>query len=777
MAQRTESEIKRLRIEVKGVVQGVGFRPFVYHLARSNRLNGYVMNSSSGVVIEVEGAATDAFMASFRRTPPPLARIMSVHTEELSLRGDGDFQIRPSLNLGESTQVSPDASICDDCLSEMLDPGDRRYLYPFINCTNCGPRYTITRAVPYDRPNTTMSPFLMCPACLKEYENPADRRFHAQPNACSLCGPQVLFLRDGRQETGREAVNATIRALKEGLIVAVKGLGGFHLAVDAENAEAVERLRRRKRKNNKAFALMAPDMEHVRRYCRLSPEEEAFLLSRERPILLLRRREDVRMHEQVAPGAPDLGFMLPYTPLHVLLFRQPQEGNPGQCPNFRALIMTSGNMSEEPIIKENAGAAEKLSPLADAFLFHDREIFMRVDDSVVRLDGGRPRFIRRARGYVPVSIFLGEDGPEVLACGADLKNTFTLTQGDSAIVSQHIGDMENLETLEFFEETLNNLKEVYRISPRAIAHDLHPGYFSTRWALEQTGVLRVAIQHHYAHIGSVMAEQGIRKKVIGVALDGTGYGTDGTIWGGEFLVADLRGFERAASFKPIPLPGGEAAVKAPWVMAVSYVKDLFGSDALSYLDALGFLGKFGARTVGNVLKLTENPGLSPQTSSAGRLFDAVSSLLGLRDSNTYEGEAAMALESGASSGRHGRYPFRISEGAHPEIDFSETLTALIQDRIEKRDAGAIAAMFHNTVAQAVCDMVIRISEATGIRQVVLSGGVFQNRLILKEVMEALCRRGLRPCTNEKVPCNDGGVSLGQAYLLRERMKKGDGEIR
>ena len=798
---------RRIGIDVTGVVQGVGFRPFVYTLARSMGLNGFVLNTSEGVRIEVEGDAVDAFVHELLKNPPPLAELTALHTEEMKPNGKQEFLILPSLDQGGTPHLSPDVSICSDCLRELFDVSDRRYLYPFINCTHCGPRYSITVSVPYDRPNTTMAPFVMCDECLREYTDPSDRRFHAQPNACPVCGPGVEYvatsphphpLPDGERinpvrsflgiknndqkaclETsngvkarGSKALEECINALKTGGIVAVKGLGGFHLAAAAENEAAVETLRRRKRKNNKAFALMAPDMEHVKRYCAVSAEEEALLLSRERPIVLLRRHNGTKIPRLVAPNTPELGFMLPYTPLHALLFFHPMPEKEEGEPNFGALVMTSGNLSEEPIQKENDSAMRKLSPLADAFLCHDRGIFMRVDDSVVRSFSGQTFFIRRSRGYVPGSIHLWKDGPEVLACGADLKNTFTLTKGDFAIVSQHIGDMENFETIRFFQETLENLKSVYRVSPVAMAHDLHPGYFSTRWALEQEKIRTWGVQHHHAHIVSVMAEKGLQDRVIGIALDGSGYGTDGTVWGGEFLAADLNGFERLARFKAIPLPGGETAVRNPWMMAISYLLNAAPNDLMASMDELGFTLKFGHENIDNVLRILDKRDLSPLSSGAGRLFDAVASLLGLAHVNTYEGEAAMALEARAVPDVADHYPYDLSGEGPVEIDFSEAIRGVLNDLRKNRDKGIIAAGFHNTVARAVVHMARSIHAKTGLRDVALSGGVFQNRVLLGLVMDGLIQSGLTPHTNTKVPCNDGGISLGQAYLLREHLTRG-----
>ncbi len=762
---------KRLRIEVQGVVQGVGFRPFVYALACEGRLAGFVRNCAAGVEIEVEGERTalDAFVANLRSQAPPLAVIAALSAEEVPLRGEGLFTIMGSREGGRSTHLSPDVSTCDDCRRELADPGDRRYLYPFINCTNCGPRYSITRAVPYDRARTTMAPFALCADCRREYEDPRDRRFHAEPNACPVCGPAVVFSRSERRERGRAAIEAAVALLQEGGIVAVKGIGGYHLAVAAARGEAVRRLRERKRRSNKAFALMAPDIEGIRVFAEVSGEEEALLCSKERPIVLLRRREGAGLPEAVAPGVPEVGFMLPYSPLHFLLFSQKPRGEEGRGANFPALVMTSGNLSEEPVVRDNAAAEEKLAPIADAFLHHDREIFMRVDDSVVRRFGGETVFVRRARGYVPSAISLDGQGPQLLACGADVKNTFTLTTGDAAVVSQHIGDMENLETLHFFEETLANLKGVYRIEPAALAHDLHPGYFSTRWAREQEGVEKYGIQHHHAHVGSVMAEKGIGGKVIGVALDGSGYGEDGTVWGGEFLLADPYGFERLARFRAVPMPGSEAAVRRPWQMALSYLADAFGGEAMEVAERIGLVGRQGSGDVEMVLRIINDRSLSPLTSGAGRLFESLASLIGVGDVNTFEGEAAMALEAAVVPGVEERYRYDFKDGHLAELDFSATVREVVRDLANREGKGTVAARFHNTVAAAVVDTACRLQRETGIADVVLTGGVFQNRCLLGKVIAGLTTGGLRPHFNSRVPANDAGISLGQAFILRARL--------
>ncbi len=779
-----KSSMKCLNISIRGVVQGVGFRPFIHGLATELSVKGYVTNTSEGVVIIAEGDNLETFLERIRTDTPPLARIMSIDISPEEPSGFADFAIRGSRETGSFTLLSPDVSVCDDCLNEMFDKGDRRYLYPFINCTNCGPRYSITRSVPYDRANTTMKVFPMCGKCSDEYGNPSDRRFHAQPDACPVCGPHIsLIATTGVHVDERKApMLEAIRLLKEGMIVAVKGLGGFHIACDATSADAVKRLRERKRRSNKPFALMAPNIEGIKKFCHVSEEEEGLLLSMRRPIVLLEKRGDNTLPDDVSPNNRYIGFMLPYTPLHHLLFRYPAFSE--SISHFDALVMTSGNLSEEPIVIDNDEAVGKLSGIADAFVVHNRDIFMRVDDSVLRSGKAAadrswasaatgPSFVRRSRGYVPDPILLGGDGPDVLGCGADLKNTFTITKGRYAIPGQHIGDMENFETLEFFEETLKNIKSVYRAQPVAIGYDLHPGYLSTRWALGQQGVEKIGIQHHYAHIASVMAEKGITGKVIGVAFDGTGYGEDGTLWGGEFLVSDINGFTRAGHLSYVPLPGGEMAIKEPWRIAVSCVKKAAGKEVIEYLKPAGFIERYGIEKIGTILKICEDKTLSPVSSGAGRIFDAVAALTGVCDRNTFEGEAAIALESVAFDNVEEDYPVDVSFRDPMEIDFSMVILSILKDIEAGRDRGVISSKFHNTVAFAVLAAVMKLSAVTGIREVVLSGGVFQNARLLGSVMKGLRAEGLQVYTNELVPCNDGGISLGQAYIVRERIKTGN----
>lgn len=789
--------VERAQIIVQGVVQGVGFRPFVFTLAESLGLKGYVTNTAEGVLIEIEGNRISDFLRKLKAEAPPLARIADISITGLPIAGYRDFTIRRSIDSGGAgpfTLVSPDVSICSDCFRELYDPKDRRYLYPFINCTNCGPRYTITKSVPYDRPNTTMSSFIMCPECEKEYHDPKSRRFHAQPNACPKCGPKLTFKIQNQPSNdpvggskfkindGQHPTKSAVDMLKQGGIVAIKGLGGFHIACDATNDAAVKKLRERKRKSNKPFAVMSPDIEAIERYCDVSDKERELLLSSIRPIVLLRKKVGRMLSDAVSPNNMYIGAMLPYTPLHYLLFYHSEK----QIPNFHALVMTSGNLSEEPIVRDNDEACEKLSQFVDGFLFHNRDIFMRVDDTVVRIwnsanavngrgtdEGCDPAisFLRRSRGYAPEPILLHDEGPEVLGCGADLKNTFTLTKGAFAIPSQHIGDMENYETLKFFEECLDNLKAVYRVQPTAIVHDLHPGYLSTQWAMSQKTDL-YGIQHHYAHVGSVMAEHGLREKVIGAALDGTGYGTDGNLWGGELLIAGISGFERAGQFKYIPLPGGEAAIREPWRTAISYVMDAFGDKAFEHLECLGFVEKYGTDNIKKIMTIVRSSELSPLASGAGRLFDAVSAMLGICDRNTFEGEAAMALESHTVDGIEDEYQVEHhKKNGYTIVDFSGAISGIIADLLQGIDKEAIATKFHNTVASVIITMVRNLNRITGIKDVALSGGTFQNLYLLNRAMRLLTEAGMNVYVNRHVPCNDACISLGQAYLIRERLKQ------
>lgn len=650
-------------IRVNGIVQGVGFRPFVYHLARSLNLAGEVSNTSSGVRIHAEGPSSvlDAFERDLREKAPPLAHVTEVASEPAPLRGLESFTILVSHGEGKTaTLISPDVAVCADCLREMFDPADRRHRYPFINCTNCGPRYTIIDDIPYDRPKTSMRAFRMCPACQAEYDDPADRRFHAQPNACPVCGPRVsLFDARRRPVETDDPIAAVVDLLLAGHVLAIKGLGGFHLAADALNEEAVALLRRRKHRAEKPFALMVPDLDAAKSLARVSPEEEAPLSSIQRPIVLLDKREDALVAASVAPRNACLGIMLPYTPLHHLILG-PRPGRPATDRPFTALVMTSANMSEEPIVIGNDESFARLSGLADFLLIHDRDIYLRSDDSIVRHAAGAIRPMRRSRGYAPMPVFLNRKLPHVLGVGPELKATVCLAKNDTAFPSQHIGDMENLETEEFFRLTVRHLQRILNIRPEIVAHDLHPDYRSTRLALESTDgstddgdipadAVRIGVQHHHAHIVSCMAEHRVDGPVIGLAFDGTGYGMDGAIWGGEILVAEPHRFERAAHLSYIPMPGGTTAIREPWRMALACLRDAFGPDGVNpdWLRAELPGSPLSRRPASDIALLGRmmDMGLNaPPTSSLGRLFDAVAALAGVRDTVTFEGQAAMELE-------------------------------------------------------------------------------------------------------------------------------------
>ena len=783
---------QRRHIHVRGIVQGVGFRPFVFKLAQSLGLTGYVFNSSSGVTIEIEGgeAEVEEFLATLKADPPQLAEITQIAVSDMETQGDAGFSILGSREeAGEFALVPPDAGTCHACWSDFGDPANRRYGYPFTNCTHCGPRYTIIRDIPYDRATTTMSSFTMCAACQAEYEDPEDRRFHAQPNACADCGPSLLLVKSVASEWMAAATpDAAARAslgncwfqdrdslpilrqaralLLEGKILAVKGLGGFLLACDATNQIAVAELRRRKRRPHKPFALMVRDLAAARRLCELSAQDEASLLSPRRPIVILPRRPGAKLASGIAPGDNTLGIMLPYTPLHYLLFSD----SPLMESEWTALVMTSGNLSEEPIVISNQEAMLQLGGVADWFLLHNRDIATRVDDSVVRSFEGRERVLRRSRGFVPQTIDLGIELQEVLAFGGELKNTFCLTKGHYAILSQHIGDLENYETMQFFAETLANLKHVFKVAPRVAAYDLHPGYMSTRMAMASGIEHKIGVQHHHAHIASCMAENHLQGKVLGVAMDGTGFGTDGTIWGGEFLLADFAGFTRRAHLRNVLLPGGDAAVRQPWRMALSYLRDTFGQQLPSGLSSLQEIDDKQIALVNSMLTRRIQ---TVETSSCGRLFDAVAALLGLASEVTFEGQAAIALEAAADRGIDRHYDFEIQENEPMILDFRPVIAAIVQDLTRGRRAGEISACFHNTLSAAIGEVCGRIGAADGVDRICLSGGSFQNLYLLGRTVVELRRRGFGVFLHAQVPANDGGLSLGQAMIANQRMREGD----
>jgi hydrogenase maturation protein HypF len=747
----------RASVLIEGVVQGVGFRPFVYDRARRHDLAGWVRNDEHGVSIEVEGEQNRvaAFLDGLS-APPPLAVVERQEVTYLAVAGYQGFEIRESTGGEERLAlISPDMTLCADCLRELFNPDDRRYHYPFINCTNCGPRFTIIRDIPYDRPKTTMATFPMCPDCDREYHDPANRRFHAQPNACSVCGPQVQLLEAaGKAVAVADPIAEAIDLLARGKIVAIKGLGGFHLACNAAQEAAVALLRSRKYREDKPFALMCRDFATIERLCVVDDESRRLLVSRERPIVIMQRRTDATVAAAVAPGQGTLGVMLPYTPLHYLLFSD----------GLASLVMTSGNRSDEPIAFRNAEAVEQLSGIADFFLVHNREIQTRCDDSVAKPFRGRPTFMRRARGYVPFPIKLRQGGKSALACGAELKNTFCLTKGNYAFVSHHIGDLENYETMQSFEEGIGLVARLFQIEPAAVVHDLHPDYLATRYALAYArdhNVPALGVQHHHAHAVSCMAEHGLEGPVLAVVLDGTGYGADGTVWGGEFLEATPRSYSRLGHLRTIPLPGGDRAAKEPWRMAAAYLERICGTiDDVS----IPFTRELDQAQWG-VLREAMAAGInSPLCSSMGRLFDAVSALIGVRERNHYEGQAAIELEQMATPEEKGEYAMEIHvEDDQLILDPDPLIAAIIVALIAGEAPPLIAACFHNAVARGVAEMAKRMREATGLSEAVLSGGVFQNHLLMGKTLDLLGEAGFKAYCHHQVPANDGGIALGQAF--------------
>jgi hydrogenase maturation protein HypF len=755
------TKIGRLaRISVRGVVQGVGFRPFIYRLAQEHDLKGWVRNTSGNVEIEVEGdeARLNLFLKDLEAKAPPVSRIENVEVGFSPAKGYRDFSIKESLSRrGHYQLVSPDIATCPDCKKEIFSSVDRRYRYAFTNCTNCGPRFTIIEDIPYDRPKTTMRSFKMCSLCQREYDDPRDRRFHAQPNACPVCGPSLALVdSEGKTVDCADVISTAARLLKEGKILAVKGLGGFQLACNATDDGAVRLLRKRKRRPSKPLAVMMGTIDEVKKHCLVSAEERELLESPQAPIVLLRWKEGSNVAKAVAPKLKYLGVMLPYTPLHHLLMSE--VGLP--------LVMTSGNLSEEPIAKDNDEALRRLKGIADYFLLHNRDIYARYDDSVYMVEDGVPQALRRARGYAPYPIFLPFKAKPVLACGAEDKNTFCLTRDEHAFLSQHIGDMENEETLEHFENTIGLYKKLFRVEPEVIAYDMHPEYLATKYALELgsgANLKMVPVQHHHAHIVSCMVENNVEEPVIGVAFDGTGYGPDGTIWGGEFLVADYKNFKRVGHFEYVPLVGGAAAIKKPYRMALSYLYTLLGEDFKLDGLPLDAVNPAELSVIKQQLKKKIN---LPMTSSAGRLFDAVSALLGVRGEIDYEAQAAIELEmSAADTMDTEAYPFVIdSEDGVGLARLSKLWSALVRDAKDKVSPSLISLKFHHTMAEITTEMCKLVAKESKIKRVALSGGVFQNRLLLNLTIAALQREGFEVLIHRLVPPNDGGISLGQAVI-------------
>jgi len=803
--------IQHIEIIIEGIVQGVGFRPFIHNLAVNHGLKGFVCNNSEGVHIEVFGDESDIkeFIFNIRNNPPPLSVITSFRLKEITDKKEipEKFTIKDSVTLNnKKALISPDIALCEECKSELLDKNNRRYYYPFINCTNCGPRYTIIKDIPYDRKNTSMNSFEMCDECKKEYEDPSNRRFHAQPNACFLCGPQ-LFLTDNkgniildarpkpigtdkqiineRRKITQKIISTVISSLKNGDIVAIKGLGGFHLAVDAENNKAVEKLRERKLRYEKPLAVMSYNFDKIQKYSQIDSYDKLLLESVQKPITLLRKRPKNTLSKSIAPFSDTFGVMLPYTPLHELLLEK----------DFLALVMTSGNISDEPICISNDEALEKLSSIADLFLLHNRDIYFRCDDAVVKninLNSGynsnqdikiitgssiKRIYIRRSRGYVPTPIFINKELPPILAIGAELKNTIALIKKKSVFLSQHIGDLENLETFDYFQNTINHLKNILQIDPVAIAYDLHPEYMNTKWVLENEEYNNLdlfGVQHHHAHIVSCMTENCIDSKVIGFAMDGLGYGTDKAIWGGEVLISDITYFERYSHFSYMPLPGGDLAIREPWRIAIAYLYQTYKDDIFKLKIPL--LKNLDENKIYTIIRMIERNINTQMTSSLGRLFDAVSALLEVKSFVSYEGQAAIELEAllqGTDETSNSFYNYLFDDNNN--ISTESIIKNIVEDIVKKTDRKIISRKFHITIIELLNSIATKIRDERGINEVVLSGGCFQNSFLLKNLYNKLTQNNFVVYTHRLVPPNDGGIALGQAiiagYKYLEKLNK------
>lgn len=762
MKQPSHTSNQRRRIHITGAVQGVGFRPFIYRLALEERLCGWVSNTARGVFIEVEGPAEPLthFMERIKAEKPPHSIIQSIQSEEIPPAGDQHFEIRISEEGGDKTAfVLPDIATCEECLKELFDPANRRYLYPFINCTHCGPRFSIIETLPYDRPHTSMNRFPLCPECEREYNDPVNRRFHAQPNACPVCGPQMeLWDGDGDKiDKGHEAILGAADAIRDGKIVAVKGIGGFHLMVDARNEKTVQRLRSRKRREEKPLALMAPNMETTVAYCEISFEESEWLKAPEAPIVLLKKHPSPSLPplaESVAPGNPNLGIMLPYSPLHHILLHEL---------NF-PIVATSGNLSDEPICIDEQEAKNRLYGIADVFLVHNRPILRPVDDSVMRVVLGRELLLRRSRGFAPLPITYQQELPPILAVGAHLKNTIAINAGKNIFFSQHIGDLETPQAYEAFSEVIGSLQAMYAIEPEKIACDLHPDYISTKYAASLKKPV-VPVQHHHAHIVSCMAEQGIQGPVLGVSWDGTGYGLDGTIWGGEFLLCTKSDFHRVAHLRPFPLPSGDQATKRPWRTALGLLYAMMGDAVFEKNDLLP-VTHCPANEKSLLQRMLQKKINTPLVSSAGRLFDAVASIIGLRQTVSFEGQAAIELENGLDSSVKDVYPFHIQEPAKPEapliLDWEPMIQSILSDSSCLQPQ--VSSLFHNTLIAMILSIAKRVGEPT----IVLSGGCFQNQYLLENTVQQLKEEGFSPYWPLRVPPNDGGTALGQLVVAASR---------
>jgi hydrogenase maturation protein HypF len=777
------SHTRRLRLEIRGAVQGVGFRPFVYRLATELELVGWVNNDSQGVQIEIEGDVTrlETFLDRLQREPPPRAVLHTIESDWRSPRGFTGFSIRHSDEQGaKSVVMLPDVATCGDCLGEVFDRKDRRFGYPFTNCTNCGPRFSIMRSLPYDRPNTTMVQFQMCPRCKSEYQQPLDRRFHAQPNACPICGPHVELWNSVGEVLGRDeaALKLAAAALIEGKVLAAKGLGGFHLMVDARKESVVQTLRERKGRYEKPLAVMVRDLAAAHQLCNVTAPAESLLGSPEAPIVLMPIAEDASIAPGTAPGNPQLGVMLPYTPMHHLLL------NRVDFP----IVATSGNLSDEPICIDNQEALSRLHAVADCFLVHDRPIQRHVDDSVLHLVEGKAQPIRRARGLAPMPIILDRPAPAILAVGGHLKNVVALSVGERVFLSQHIGDMETPQAFAAFEAVIRDFLTIYDSEPELIAHDLHPDYAATRWALEMAtrggaatlqllrGKATLGVQHHHAHLAACLAENQFAGTALGVTWDGTGYGTDGTVWGGEFLLGDAREFRRVAHLRRFRLPGGDAAVKEPRRVALALLWEIWGDAAFEQAE-LAPIRATNAHERRLLASMLDREFQSPLTSSAGRLFDGVAALIGIQPRVSFEGQAAMALEFIADPDETGAYPTRLRPSTVQtetlELDWGPLIEAVIEDSRKALDPGIIAARFHNALVEAIVAIAREIGEA----RVALTGGCFQNRMLTERAARRLRESGLDVLMHHQVPANDGGISLGQVAVAAARQHDRSGPSR
>jgi len=770
-----DPEICCERIIVSGVVQGVGFRPFIYNSACEIGLSGTVANTPDGVEIFVQGNTNDIskFKTRLKENPPKLSHITDIRVEPSSVKETTGFFIDESRAIGNSRTIAPpDAALCEFCRAELEDPSNRRYAYPFINCTDCGPRFSIIQSLPYDRARTTMASFPMCGLCRAEYEDPRNRRFHAQATCCPECGPSVFFVNQkGEKISGQPAIEQAVTMLKKGIIVAVKGIGGFHLAADASNSDAVSRLRQLKERGDKPFAVMAGSLDIIREFAEVDGAEAEGLMSLSRPVVILKKRlgrvGSFEITDAVAPSNPMIGVMLPYAPLHVLLFSY----------DLSVLVMTSANKKNDPIVCANKEAVETLKDMSDAILFHDRNIHVRSDDSVGRWFDGRFRIFRRSRGYAPMPVMMKESAPDILATGGIMKNTLCVVKDRSAFMSPHIGDLETPSGYAFFHETAAHMGNLFDVNPSVIVHDMHPDYITAGYGKYYPGAEVMAVQHHHAHIVSCMIENGYDGEVIGFAFDGTGYGEDGTVWGGEVLIASMDGYTRAAHVGKVPMPGGAAAVKEPWRMGISWLYQTFG-ERMWTLDVplLKEEGQaFDRSTLATIVQMMERGINSPMTSSMGRLFDAISAIMGLCSVNTYDGQAAMALEMCAIENESENDGYRIEafsdEGETMAVNMRPLIRAVVRDLESHVDNGTISTRFHKTLIHLFAEIGARLADRTGIRVAALSGGVFQNARLLSDLTKALSEKNITVLTHALVPTNDGGLSLGQAGIAAAICRK------